>query len=91
MRNLILHHLEAIIESGSVIGACRRLFLSQPALSQYIKRLEVTEYVNSTTGLKYVVGHSVSEFFLTGSFGRDIAFLQVRKSLEVDGRRGASS
>ena len=40
MRNLILHHLEAIIESGSVIGACRRLFLSQPALSQYIKRLE---------------------------------------------------
>ena len=24
----------------------------------------VTEYVNSTTGLKYVVGHSVSEFFL---------------------------
>ena len=24
----------------------------------------VTEYVNSTTGLKYVVGHSVSEFYL---------------------------
>ncbi len=38
--NTILKHLEAIIETGSVAAAGRRLFLSQPALSQYIKRVE---------------------------------------------------
>ena len=41
--NNILKHLEAILETGSIAAASRRLFLSQPALSQYVKRLE-TEY-----------------------------------------------
>lgn len=40
MTNRILKHLETIIETGSVLAASRRLFVSQPALSQYIKRLE---------------------------------------------------
>lgn len=38
--NNILKHLEAILEAGSVAAASRRLFLSQPALSQYVKRIE---------------------------------------------------
>lgn len=40
MSNRILRHLEAIIETGSIIAASRRLFVSQPSLSQYVKRLE---------------------------------------------------
>lgn len=40
MANRILRHLEAIIETGSVLAASRRLFISQPSLSQYVKRLE---------------------------------------------------
>lgn len=40
MANRILKHLEAIIETGSILAASRRLFVSQPSLSQYIKRLE---------------------------------------------------
>ena len=33
-------HIEAILESGSIRSASRRLFVSQPSLSQYVKRLE---------------------------------------------------
>ena len=40
MANRILKHLEAIIETGSILAASRRLFVSQPSLSQYVKRLE---------------------------------------------------
>lgn len=36
----VLKHLDAILETGSIAAASRRLFLSQPALSQYVKRLE---------------------------------------------------
>ena len=35
-------HIEAILESGSIRSASRRLFVSQPSLSQYVKRLEDT-------------------------------------------------
>lgn len=35
-------HIEAILENGSIRSASRRLFVSQPSLSQYVKRLEDT-------------------------------------------------
>ncbi len=39
-RNKILVHLEAIIETKSILAASRKLYVSQPSLSQYVKRLE---------------------------------------------------
>ena len=39
-RNKILAHLEAIIETKSILAASRKLYVSQPSLSQYVKRLE---------------------------------------------------
>lgn len=36
----ILRHLEAILEQGSVLAASRKLCISQPSLSQYVRRLE---------------------------------------------------
>lgn len=40
MANRILRHLNAIIETGSINAASRRIYVSQPSLSQYVKRLE---------------------------------------------------
>ena len=35
-----LHYLEAIIRTGSIAAASKQLFLTQPSLSLYVKRLE---------------------------------------------------
>lgn len=40
MSDHLLKSLEAVFEAGSVALASRRLFVSQPALSQYIRRVE---------------------------------------------------
>ena len=40
MPNTILRHIEAILQTGSVVAASRKLFVSQPSLSQYVRRLE---------------------------------------------------
>ena len=40
MANRILKHLEAILETGSVLAASRRLYVSQPSLSQFVRRVE---------------------------------------------------
>jgi DNA-binding transcriptional LysR family regulator len=36
----ILRHIEAILETGSIVAASRKLFVSQPSLTQYVKRVE---------------------------------------------------
>ncbi len=72
MRNKILYHLDAIIESGSLVGACRRLFLSQPALTQYVKRLE-KEYEIS------IFDRTVSPWKLTDE-GR--FFIETQRKIE---------
>lgn len=40
MRSRILHHLEAILKTGSIAEASRQYFIAQPSLSQFVKRLE---------------------------------------------------
>ncbi len=53
MAQTILKHLEAIISTGSIAAASRKLFVSQPSLSQYVKRVEadyeITIFDRSTT------------------------------------------
>lgn len=41
MNNSDYQYINAILESGSITEASRKLFISQSALSQYIKRIEV--------------------------------------------------
>lgn len=41
MSNTDYEYINAILESGSITEASKRLFISQSALSQYIKRIEV--------------------------------------------------
>ncbi len=38
--NSVLRHIKAVIETGSVAGASRKIFVSQPAVSQFIHRIE---------------------------------------------------
>ena len=38
--NSVLRHIKAVLETGSVAGASRKIFVSQPAISQFIHRLE---------------------------------------------------
>lgn len=40
MANKILRYLETIIESKSILAASHRLYISQPSLSQFVKRVE---------------------------------------------------
>lgn len=53
MSNRNLRYLEAILETGSILGASRRLYVSQPGLSQYVKRIEadygITVFNRQTT------------------------------------------
>ena len=40
MRRTALKYIETILETGSITKAAKKLFVSQPSLSQYIRRLE---------------------------------------------------
>ncbi|HHT78412.1 MAG TPA: LysR family transcriptional regulator [Actinobacteria bacterium] len=40
MENRALHYIQRILEEGSISQAAKRLFIAQPSLSQYIKRIE---------------------------------------------------
>ena len=40
MRRTALKYIETILETGSITKAAKKLFVSQPSLSQYIRRVE---------------------------------------------------
>lgn len=40
MANTLLKHINAVLETGSIAAASRKIFISQPALSQFIRRVE---------------------------------------------------
>lgn len=49
MRSRILHHLEAILKTGSIAEASRQYFIAQPSLSQFVKRLEEEHRIRYST------------------------------------------
>ena len=40
MRRTALRYIETILETGSITKAAKKLYVSQPSLSQYIRRVE---------------------------------------------------
>lgn len=52
MRSRILHHLEAILKTGSIAEASRQYFIAQPSLSQFVNALK------RNTALRYSTGRS---------------------------------
>lgn len=73
MTNRILKHLEAIVETGSVLAASRKLFISQPSLSQYVKRVEADYEIT-------IFDRSTSPWTLTPE-GR--ALIDAQRRIEV--------
>lgn len=76
-----LRYLLAIVEHGNLSKAARGLFISQPALSRYVSRLE------STLGTK-IIERSSRPLALTPAGQRYCAYLQsverLRAALETD-------
>ena len=40
MEDRAFYYIQKILEEGSISQAAKRLFIAQPSLSQYIKRIE---------------------------------------------------